>query len=92
MAIPLKKPMTRKVRLPPELTAAKLLLSEKFPTTHRKLNDLPDNQPLCQINILCVGTMPAMYMKVLSYSCFILSHLYIPFLSFYLLVLFIFLS
>ena len=29
-AIPLKNPMIRKVRLPPELTAAKLLLSAKL--------------------------------------------------------------
>ena len=30
---PVKNPMIRKVRLPPELTAAKASLSAKFPTT-----------------------------------------------------------
>ncbi len=33
IAIPLKNPIIRKVRLPPELTAAKASLSAKFPTT-----------------------------------------------------------
>ena len=32
MAIPLKKPISKKIKLPEELTAARALLPKKFPT------------------------------------------------------------